>query len=167
MVCLGFSMKSTDAGLKWTMISTQWTCSPMLVGFFGRITGTKHWRICCLFSNSTPKETTIHLGLSTLRPNRDWAGEIFKRLSTILNGKLIHRRVITTEAGFVGIGARNIRRGDIITFLFDTVLPVVLRPCDGHYKIVGCAYVSGFMEVEWLDFYIYTGQLEGKQFRIY
>jgi hypothetical protein len=92
---------------------------------------------------------------------------IFKRLSTILNGKLINRCVVTTGAGFVGIGARNSQRGDIIAFLFDTVAPVVLRPCDGHYKIVGCAYISGFMEVEWLDFYIYTGQLEETQFRIY
>ena len=48
---------------------------------------------------------------------------LFARLSTMLSGKLLGRKVITSEAGFVGIGVSQIEVGDVITFVFGSTAP--------------------------------------------
>jgi len=71
----------------------------------------------------------------------------------MLRGKFLGRKVLTTEAGFVGIGMRQIEVGDIISFVFGTTAPLVLRRYADNYRIVGSAYVSGLMDLDLLDRY--------------
>ena len=78
---------------------------------------------------------------------------LFARLSTMLRGKLLGRKVLTTEAGFVGIGVSQIEVGDIITFIFGSTAPLILRHCADSYRLVGSAYVSGLMDPDLLDRY--------------
>ena len=78
---------------------------------------------------------------------------IFARLSTRLRGKFLGRKVLITEAGFVGIGAPQMEVGDIITFIYGTTAPLILRPKGQKYRMVGCAYVSALMNIDLLDRY--------------
>jgi hypothetical protein len=78
---------------------------------------------------------------------------LFARLSTMLRGKFLGRKVLTSEAGFVGIGVSQIEVGDIITFVFGSTAPLILRRCADSYRIVGSAYVSGLMDPDLLDRY--------------
>jgi len=78
---------------------------------------------------------------------------LFARLSTMLRGKLLGRKVLISEAGFVGIGVPQVEAGDIITFIFGCTAPLILRRCAESYRIVGSAYVSGLMDPDLLDRY--------------
>ncbi|KAH7111205.1 heterokaryon incompatibility protein-domain-containing protein [Dactylonectria macrodidyma] len=80
-------------------------------------------------------------------------GRLFHRLSIMLKGKLLGRKVLVSEAGFVGIGEPQIEIGDVIAFIFGTTAPLVLRRYRDNYRIVGCAYVSGLMDPDLLDRY--------------
>ncbi|KAM0552659.1 hypothetical protein ACHAPJ_007756 [Fusarium lateritium] len=83
----------------------------------------------------------------------DERGKLFRRLSIMLKGKFLGRKVLITEAGFVGIGSLQIEVGDIIAFIFGTTAPLVLRRYGLNYRMVGCAYVSGLMDPDLLNRY--------------
>jgi hypothetical protein len=68
-------------------------------------------------------------------------------------GEILGRKVLVTEAGFVGIGVPQIEVGDVIALIFGTTAPLVLRRYRDNYRIVGCAYVSGLMDPDLLDRY--------------
>ncbi|KAH6665722.1 heterokaryon incompatibility protein-domain-containing protein [Halenospora varia] len=90
----------------------------------------------------------------------------YSRLMTSLSGKFFHRSILITETGFVGIGAPQIEKGDVVTFVYGTSVPLILRPYAGHYRIVGCAYVSGLMDLKLLDKYYDQGLLSEERFVI-
>lgn len=92
---------------------------------------------------------------------------ILTRFTKALRAKFLDRQVLITEAGFVGIGVRQIEEGDVITFPFGGNAPLVLRSRGSGWAIVGCAYVSGLMEPERLHVYIENGVLTPVEFRIY
>jgi len=71
---------------------------------------------------------------------------LFTRLSTMLRGKFLGRKILISDAGFVGIGASQIEVGDVITFVFGSTAPLILRRFMDSYRIVGSAYVSGLMD---------------------
>jgi hypothetical protein len=64
----------------------------------------------------------------------------------MLRGKFLGRKVLTSKAGFVGIGASQIEVGDI-----GNTAPLILRRSADSYRIVGSAYVSGLMDPDLLD----------------
>lgn len=92
--------------------------------------------------------------------------KIFSRLTRMLRAKFLDRRVLITEAGFVGVGVRQINEGDVVTFPFGGNTPLVLRPRGDAWAIVGCAYVSGLMEPEKLCVHIVSSALPPAEFRI-
>jgi hypothetical protein len=66
------------------------------------------------------------------------------------------RRFMTTENGYLGWCPSNMYgqdsdqtlKGDLIVILFGCSMPVVIRPCGEYFKVVGGAYVQGFMDGE-------------------
>lgn len=96
----------------------------------------------------------------------DKYSRLFARLSTMLRGKLLGRKVMTSEAGFVGIGVPQIEVGDIITFIFGSTAPLILRRYADYYRIVGSAYVSGLMDPNVLDRYYERMMLQEVSFTI-
>lgn len=59
-----------------------------------------------------------------------------------------HRSFFTTKKGYMGLGPNAIRPGDLVCVFFGAEVPHILRPKDGHYQLVGDAYVHGIMEGE-------------------
>ncbi|KIM98517.1 hypothetical protein OIDMADRAFT_31305 [Oidiodendron maius Zn] len=61
------------------------------------------------------------------------------------------RRFFITNTQAIGIGPREIQAGDIIGVIFGGQAPFVLRPCGGHYHLVGECFVIGLMDGEAID----------------
>jgi hypothetical protein len=77
--------------------------------------------------------------------------------------RLDGRKLIISEAGFVGVGVPDVEKGDVIAFIFGTPCPIILRPVMSStgYNFVGFAYVSGFMDVEEVERYDKEGRFNG------
>lgn len=72
------------------------------------------------------------------------------QLSTMLNAGLTmnRRRLFLSSEGTVGLAPWDAVEGDVICVLLGCRFPVVLRAVEGHYVVVGEAYVDGFMNGE-------------------
>ena len=64
---------------------------------------------------------------------------------------MYHRRVFTTKNGYLGVGSRTLTRNDKIYVLFGCNVPVVLRPRDRQYELIGECYVHGIMNGEFVN----------------
>lgn len=54
------------------------------------------------------------------------------------------KRVVYTEKGFIGLAPRDVRPGDVVCILHGSKAPVVLRPLNGRWALVGpCWYENG------------------------
>jgi hypothetical protein len=59
------------------------------------------------------------------------------------------RRLFKTRGGYLGTGARSLREGDEVWILHSSGVPFVLRPqLNGHYRLIGEAFVYGVMHGE-------------------
>jgi hypothetical protein len=58
------------------------------------------------------------------------------------------RKVFRTASGYVGLGPRIMREGDICAVLVGTVYPMILRSCDNYFLLIGPALLYGFMNGE-------------------
>lgn len=65
---------------------------------------------------------------------------------------LTFHRLLTTEAGWAGIGSCDVAPGDVVAILFGCSVSMVLRPLpSGSYRVLGEAYIHGIMYGEALD----------------
>jgi len=58
---------------------------------------------------------------------------------------LAWRRLIATQSGRIGLATAASKLGDQIVVLKGCGTPMVLRPCDGNFTVVGECYVHGIM----------------------
>ena len=61
------------------------------------------------------------------------------------------RTLFVTVHGMLGLGPHGTRKGDAVTILFGTQVPLILRSTGDAYSYVGDAYVDGLMEGEGLE----------------
>ena len=57
------------------------------------------------------------------------------------------QRLFVMDNNYVGLGPAAMRPGDVVKFLPGTCMPMVLRPQDNFYQLVGGCYVSGLMGI--------------------
>ena len=65
----------------------------------------------------------------------------------------LHRTLITTEKGYIGLAPETVRQGDTLAILFGCSVPMILRrelegSEDGAWRVVGECYVHGLMDGE-------------------
>lgn len=61
------------------------------------------------------------------------------------------RSFFRTVDGYMGSGPPDTRAEDHVALISGYQLPMVIRPCGNAYRIVGAAYIHGFMYGEqWL-----------------
>ena len=65
------------------------------------------------------------------------------RCTDVLEG----RTLITTDKGFVGVGPRDVRKGDFVFDFKGCHHPVVLRPCGAHLELVGACFIDSWTKV--------------------
>lgn len=92
--------------------------------------------------------------------------DTYLRFLSLLPAKMLNKCLLVTEAGFVGIAVPQIQAGDIVTWVFGTSAPLILRPYSGYYRIVGSAYVSGLMNKGVPDWILDQGILQEEEFEI-
>jgi hypothetical protein len=81
-------------------------------------------------------------------------------------GLVTSRRLLTTLGGYLGMGSKNMLQGDCVYVLLGCSIPVVLRPVEGGYKLLGECYIHGIMEGEAMD-WLESGKCVFKQVTIY
>jgi hypothetical protein len=72
----------------------------------------------------------------------DYTMQYFEYMMTATNTRI----PFSTKKGYLGLGSKFIRPGDMVMVLFGADVPVVLRETgDGRYTLIGEAFVSGIM----------------------
>jgi hypothetical protein len=89
--------------------------------------------------------------------------EFFRRINSMIS----HRRLFTTTKGHLGLGPKAMQESDIVTVLFGSNVPFVLRPVgDDHYRLVGECYFHSVMEGQAIEEWKKSGE-PAKEFHIY
>jgi len=84
----------------------------------------------------------------TERPsNPEHARQIAYMATQWLSG----RRFFISSTGKMGLAPYRAEIGDLICVLFGSCNPVILRPEEGYYAVVGDAYVYGLMHGEAME----------------
>jgi hypothetical protein len=84
-------------------------------------------------------------------PALDWDGPgnslfwSFAEWMAITMGK---RTLYVTENKYIGVGPTLGKEGDVVVVAPGIDMPLVLRPMNGHYLLVGPTYVHGIMDGE-------------------
>jgi hypothetical protein len=82
-------------------------------------------------------------------------GGVAKRFEKTVNiaslMRLSGRCIFITADKMVGLGPANLQRGDTITIMFGSGLPLILRQSNQQYRFVGPAYVHGAMHGEFVN----------------
>ena len=76
-----------------------------------------------------------------LRRGRNCSSEFMERSIH----SCISRTFFLTEKGYMGLGPRRAKKGDILCVLPGCNVPLLLRRIDNHYVLVGYGYVLGLM----------------------
>ncbi|KAF7541528.1 hypothetical protein G7Z17_g11953 [Cylindrodendrum hubeiense] len=82
------------------------------------------------------------------KPNQGQRG--YKYYGAVLHAGNLHRKLFTTKAGYIGMGAAEIQAGDVVAFFSGAKVPFVLRRqkgSSGHTLVADC-YVHGLMNGE-------------------
>ena len=72
------------------------------------------------------------------------------------------RQFFRTQKGYMGLGPKDIKNGDIVSVLLGGQVPFILRKLDDTYTLIGESYVHGIMNGEALD----DADFEIQEFRI-
>jgi hypothetical protein len=78
-------------------------------------------------------------------------GILIALLKNVKKGMLqtiVGRHLFTTKHGRIGIGPRSLREDDNVVVLFGGRWPFILREQEGHYVLIGHAFVRGIMDGE-------------------
>nr|POE68823.1 heterokaryon incompatibility protein 6, or allele [Quercus suber] len=67
------------------------------------------------------------------------------------------RDFFSTSSGFIGLGRSNMKVGDEIVVPFGASRPFIVRPCGGHYVLIGDAVVPGIMSGQLMNLHQEAG----------
>ncbi|PQE03876.1 hypothetical protein CJF30_00006585 [Rutstroemia sp. NJR-2017a BBW] len=93
---------------------------------------------------------------------KKWAHEVFPPPNDLSTSRIysddffdyrssVHwesRRMITTAAGYVGLGGNVCKSGDVICVIYGCATPIILRGKGNAFQLVGEAYIHGIMNGE-------------------
>lgn len=87
------------------------------------------------------KTAQLELG-QFLQPRR---GQNFKQAFV---AACTQRKVFSTDSGYLGLGPRITQTGDCVCLLAGATVPIILRPTEKGFKLIGESYVFGIMQGE-------------------
>jgi hypothetical protein len=73
---------------------------------------------------------------------------LFKTTAGLWSDK---RRPFLASKGYIGLGPSVLQKDDVVVVLFGCMVPFILRPQGGEYRLVGEAYVHGIMKGEAIE----------------
>ena len=69
----------------------------------------------------------------------------------VMDDCIFHRRFFISGRGIMGLCPNNYQEGDIVVILLGCAVPVLLRPHEGRYELVGDIYLYGYMYGKGID----------------
>lgn len=87
------------------------------------------------------------------------------RFFTISKAACRERIFIRTAKGWQGLAAQTVEPGDTLVVLFGSRIPVILRECNGFYRLISDCYFFGLMDGEAIQMWE-DGALEKQTFVI-
>jgi hypothetical protein len=72
----------------------------------------------------------------------------YLKILGVLGRVMSDRCFFCTGDGWMGVGPDDLRKGDLVCVLKDCQFPVLLRPEDGHFLLLGTALIHGLMDGE-------------------
>ena len=91
--------------------------------------------------------------------------ELHLKFGSHINLHLTHDAFFTTPKGYMGLGPKGVQQGDLVCILFGCQQPLVLRPVEDYYLVVGSCYVNG-ISGESISRLEESGAFERQQFEI-
>jgi len=76
------------------------------------------------------------------------------------------RKLVISQASLVGICVPDARPGDHIVCLYGFHMPFVLRPCNGHFRIIGGTFMHGLKDWEVMYGCLERGDMTEATYRI-
>ncbi|OAL45278.1 hypothetical protein IQ07DRAFT_221644 [Pyrenochaeta sp. DS3sAY3a] len=99
-------------------------------------------------SKSGPSPTSNKSSLSDDQQTNERRGNSFWKLALLVSR---NRRVFSTTKGYLGIGPQILQEGDMVCIFPGVPAPLILRPREEHFLLVGESYVDGIMYGEEAD----------------
>ena len=88
-----------------------------------------------------------------------------KMQSAILSARRFARRYLLTNQGDLGRLHAEPQEGDLVCVIFGCAMPMLLRPVEEHYQVLGEVYLNGIMNGEAMDA-LYRGEKESTTFEL-
>jgi len=66
-------------------------------------------------------------------------------------GEASRRRAFITKRGYFGLGPGLLHQGDFVVIFHGANTPLVVRPNEAGYRVLGPAYVYGVMAGEFME----------------
>jgi hypothetical protein len=128
-----------------------------------RITDT--WGVFAMRANTIIRFFDLHKAtpdqVMTNEYAQAWDG--FQRMACLAcDGRI----PFSTSFGYLGLGPEMLQSGDVVCVLYGATVPYILRPQNGHYILIGEAYVHGAMLGEAME-KLQQGQLIEEEFEIH
>jgi hypothetical protein len=89
------------------------------------------------------------------------AAEFLQRVQAVV----WKRRIVLTDDKSIGLVPEGAKEGDLIAILFGCSVPVVLRPEEDHYILIGQSYIHGLMDGQNLPKWQKSGRVSGDDTR--
>ena len=71
---------------------------------------------------------------------------LLKLLVTSMMQHILARTLVLTKKGYLGLGPRKARKGDLVCILYGCSVPVILRKYGQGHRFVGESYIHGLMD---------------------
>jgi heterokaryon incompatibility protein (HET) len=75
-------------------------------------------------------------------------GQSYKLDKLVESYNLSRKTFFCTNGEGFGVGPTHVENGDIVSVLFGSEMPYVLRPCKDHFHLIGWCFVHGIMDGE-------------------
>lgn len=88
---------------------------------------------------------------SSVEASNGWKSKLVRRVSGELlaaDSFWLNRRFFGATGGYVGVGPRPLQTGDLVTILYGSPWPIILRPLRNGYYLLGQCAVPGIMQGE-------------------
>jgi hypothetical protein len=129
-----------------------WTLTPAEELFYTFIAVNQHFRVAGkplgqYFTRKIP-DCQHNIELRTKQDSRE------ESLLEAAVANVYQNRLFTTHMGLVGICPPSVKSGDLVSVLLGYSVPLVLRPHEDNFRVIGACYAHGIMEGEFIGMFV-------------
>jgi hypothetical protein len=135
----------------WSTLTVYWGFAMGNFGLHSKCPSFDLWaqRLRDFLKSEEPCNKFVVYSGEHLSVNFDTTEGIVESLQKAIIAFLLNdQSVFYTEKGYVGQGKNRCKVGDLVCVLLGCNLPMILRPVEDHYELIGEIYIHGIMHGE-------------------